>query len=166
MRPIFCGKGSREGEIMPGNILEIKGCPRQEGGLCADRCGGGWAGTKTSTDKLTQAILLYNLDPNKLGCQPLIDRIKAAYNQLYNNTTGLKIIREKEADDSEIFRVKRRSPSSILFHELQKIKQSGFPSDKQLAKDGAEIVSWGMNNKFAYEPTPIPSTGVIFESGK
>ena len=59
--------------------LIVEGCPVANGrGPCCRNCGGGWPGTKVTTEKLTAAVVNGAIDPEKLGCQPLMDRVKAA----------------------------------------------------------------------------------------
>ena len=57
----------------------IEGCPVADGkGSCCRNCGGGWPGTKITTEAMTRAVASVQLDPKKLGCQPLWDRATQA----------------------------------------------------------------------------------------
>lgn len=58
--------------------LIVEGCPVANGrGPCCRNCGGGWPGTKVTTEKLTVSVLSGTINPDKLGCQPLQDRARA-----------------------------------------------------------------------------------------
>ena len=61
----------------------VEGCPVEDGlsGGCCHGCGGGWPGTRISTKALTRAVNDSKIDPDKLGCQPLQDRVQAAIKQ-------------------------------------------------------------------------------------
>lgn len=55
----------------------VLGCPVADGGpACCDRCGGGWPGTRITTESLTRVVANGKIDPKKLGCQPLEDRAR------------------------------------------------------------------------------------------
>ncbi len=61
----------------------VLACPVADGfPPCCRGCGGGWPGTKATTRNLTEAVVKERLDPNKLGCQPLVDRARAGINEL------------------------------------------------------------------------------------
>ena len=63
--------------------FKVDGCPIFEKGCgCGRMCGGGWPGTTVSSEALTKAILNGKLNPDKLGCQPLIDRAKEGMEKL------------------------------------------------------------------------------------
>ena len=57
----------------------VNGCPVADGkGPCSTTCGGGVAGSGSSTEELTKAVakgIAINL--NKIGCQPVVDSIRA-----------------------------------------------------------------------------------------
>ena len=62
----------------------VNGCPAKEGrAACWDRCGGGaWPGTNVDTDDLTAAVTgSGNINPIKLGCQPLQDNVAIGLRQ-------------------------------------------------------------------------------------
>lgn len=50
------------------------GCPTPEREPPCQRCGGNWPGTMAPSQKLVVAALRGRLDPEKLGCQPLVDQ--------------------------------------------------------------------------------------------
>lgn len=58
--------------------LIVRGCPVADGGpSCCHGCGGGWPGTRITTEAITQAVVDGKVVPDKLGCQPLVDRAAA-----------------------------------------------------------------------------------------
>ena len=64
------------------NIV-LKACPVADGkGPCCRNCGGGWPGTKATTEQLTQALHNGGVSPDKLGCGPLTERARAAVSKL------------------------------------------------------------------------------------
>lgn len=57
--------------------LVVRGCPVADGGpSCCHGCGGGWPGTRVTTEKLTAAVRAVRINPDFLGCQPLADRTR------------------------------------------------------------------------------------------
>jgi hypothetical protein len=60
----------------------VRGCPVADGEIPCNRCGGNWPGTKITTKKLTKSILSGKINPDKLGCLPLIDNAKYGINLL------------------------------------------------------------------------------------
>jgi hypothetical protein len=61
------------------NKLEALGCPIVNGrGPCAITCGGGWDGTLMSDEALAAAVISEKIDPTKLGCGPIEERVTAA----------------------------------------------------------------------------------------
>lgn len=65
--------------LIPLNRLEALGCPAANGrGPCAITCGGGWPGTLMSDGALSAAVAARTIDPDKLGCGPIVDRVRAA----------------------------------------------------------------------------------------
>lgn len=66
--------------LLRGAKTIVQGCPVEDGlsGGCCRNCGGGWPGTQISTEAMTRAVAEGTIDPNKLGCQPLQDRARAA----------------------------------------------------------------------------------------
>lgn len=70
-----------EGRINQNIVL--KACPVADGRApCGRGCGGGWPGTRATTENLTKALHNGGVDPNKLGCGPLIERARAATQEL------------------------------------------------------------------------------------
>lgn len=64
------------------NIEKIAGCYALRGSPCHG-CGGGWPGTKSSSEDLTSAAHLGRLIPERMGCGPLEAQVKVfikAYN--------------------------------------------------------------------------------------
>mgnify|MGYP001617017024 CR=1 FL=1 len=61
----------------------VEGCPAADGkAACCRNCGGGWPGTRVTTMAMTRAVQSGRLDPERLGCQPLQDRARAALQAL------------------------------------------------------------------------------------
>lgn len=54
---------------------EIKGCYALYGSPCHN-CGGGWPGTKSSGNALTSAAVAGRLNPERMGCGPLVEQVK------------------------------------------------------------------------------------------
>lgn len=67
---------------MSKEFTPVQGCPVADGGAACPRCGGGWPGTRITTEAMTKAVAGGNLDPTKLGCQTLIDRATAGIEEL------------------------------------------------------------------------------------
>lgn len=64
---------------MNNKVEKVEGCPAADGkAACWSFCGGGWPGTRVTTEAMTRAVHSGRLDPNKLGCQPLYDRARKA----------------------------------------------------------------------------------------
>lgn len=62
--------------------FSVSGCPVADGGpSCCHGCGGGWPGTRITTGLMTQAVIEGKVVPEKLGCQPLVDRAQAGLQQ-------------------------------------------------------------------------------------
>ena len=64
------------------NNFFVKGCPVADGKTPCNRCGGNWPGTKITSEKLTKSILSGKINPDKLGCLPLMDNAKHGINLL------------------------------------------------------------------------------------
>lgn len=63
-------------------VVIVRGCPVADGGpSCCHGCGGGWPGTRITTEAMTQAVAGRMIVPDKLGCQPLADRAAAGLHQ-------------------------------------------------------------------------------------
>jgi hypothetical protein len=70
-----------EGRI--GKNIVLEACPVADGKApCGRSCGGGWPGTGATTENLTKALHNGGVDPDKLGCGPLIERARAAVSEL------------------------------------------------------------------------------------
>lgn len=60
----------------------VKGCPvADRGARCCHGCDGGWPGTQITTEAMTQAVQSGRIHPERLGCQPLVDRASAGLTQ-------------------------------------------------------------------------------------
>lgn len=54
-----------------------QGCPVADGGSsCCHGCGGGWPGTRVTTESMTKAVSGGTIVPDRLGCQPLVARAR------------------------------------------------------------------------------------------
>lgn len=54
-----------------------RGCPVADGqAACCHNCGGGWPGTRVTTEAMTHAVNNGGIIPENLGCQPLQDRAR------------------------------------------------------------------------------------------
>lgn len=63
--------------------FEVLGCPVADGmPPCCLFCGGGWPGTRITTETMTDGVLSGRIVPKKLGCQPLEDRAREGYVKL------------------------------------------------------------------------------------
>lgn len=63
--------------------FRIQSCPVVEGRRgCVITCGGGWPGTKATSETLTKAALNGRLDPKKLGCGTLQNNARVGLEQL------------------------------------------------------------------------------------
>ena len=60
----------------------VEGCPVADIKPACWRCGGGWPGTKISTDVLTRAVNKRIVNPKRLGCQVLQDRVEQALGKI------------------------------------------------------------------------------------
>ena len=70
-----------ESRINKGVVL--KACPVADGKEpCCRNCGGGWPGTRATTKNLTKALHNGGINPEMLGCQPLIERARVAVSEL------------------------------------------------------------------------------------
>ncbi len=65
--------------------FRVAGCPVADGGAPCPRCGGGWPGTKLTTEDLTSLVISRTIKPEKLGCGPLVDRANDGLVRLGNN---------------------------------------------------------------------------------
>ena len=58
-------------------------CPvADKRGPCSRNCGGGWPGTRATTEQLTEALHNGGIDPERLGCGPLVERARVAVSML------------------------------------------------------------------------------------
>ena len=56
----------------------VQGCPVADGqAACCHNCGGGWPGTRITTEAMTRVVNNGGIIPENLGCQPLEDRARA-----------------------------------------------------------------------------------------
>ena len=56
----------------------VRGCPVADGlPPCCRNCGGGWDGTRVTTEAMTRAVENGRVIPENFGCQPLEDRARA-----------------------------------------------------------------------------------------
>lgn len=62
----------------------VRGCPVANDEPPCVRCGGGWPGTKSSNEKLTQAVTNGGIKAEKLGCGVLVERVTQAQLALVN----------------------------------------------------------------------------------
>jgi len=87
---------------MVNNEIILEACPVADGyGPCSRHCGGGWPGTQATTEQLTVALHSGRLNPEKLGCGPLVERANDAIKQLVEfNATALLGSVELEISDS------------------------------------------------------------------
>lgn len=60
-------------------IVKVEACPVADGGApCCRNCGGGWPGTRSTSEQLTAAVEKRKIDPKKLGCELLQQRVAEA----------------------------------------------------------------------------------------
>jgi hypothetical protein len=72
-----------ESEARISKHIVLRACPVADGkGPCSRSCGGGWPGTKATTEKLTKALHNGGVDPDRLGCGPLVERARVAVFQI------------------------------------------------------------------------------------
>lgn len=72
-----------ESELRINKRIVLKACPAADGkGPCCRNCGGGWPGTRATTEQLTEALHNGGINPEKLGCEPLVERARVAVSEL------------------------------------------------------------------------------------
>lgn len=63
-------------------VFQVNGCPAADGGAsCCRHCGAGWPGTQITSEAMTQGVISGQLEPSRLGCQPLEDRARLGMQQ-------------------------------------------------------------------------------------
>lgn len=62
--------------------FSVLGCPVADKRPACPRCGGGWPGTKITTEKMTKNIISGTLKPERLGCLPMQGRAAEGYSVL------------------------------------------------------------------------------------
>lgn len=60
------------------NSTVVRGCPVADGFAACPRCGGGWPGTRLTTEALSRAIADGRITPERLGCGVLEERVRSA----------------------------------------------------------------------------------------
>lgn len=61
----------------------LRACPVADGyGPCCRGCGGGWPGTKATSEQFTRALYNGGINPERLGCGPLVDRARIVVSEL------------------------------------------------------------------------------------
>jgi hypothetical protein len=67
-------------------VKHTLGCPVANGAApCNHLCGGGWPGTKVTSDKMLKALRQGKLIPEFLGCGPLQEQARYWYLRLSDN---------------------------------------------------------------------------------
>lgn len=70
------------------NHLEVEGCPVADGKVPCPRCGGGWPGTKITTERMTKGVAAGIINPSLLGCSTLENRVLEYYEKLSDTASS------------------------------------------------------------------------------
>lgn len=77
------------------------GCPVIHGEGNCPFCGGGWPGTKSSSESLVKSAREFKLRPENLGCGTLTSQGKFLVNHFFWNGKGVKDISSKIEEEND-----------------------------------------------------------------